>query len=73
MKSESCYVIVIKNISSSSSHKKRENLKLRDFSFFRSSTFIYKPIMIKKKSMDANNMERQIFNAMKYDLKGHKR
>ena len=39
-----------------------ETGKLRDFSFFFfSSTFIYEPILIKKKSMNANIMKTHIF------------
>ena len=39
---------VFKNVSSSKSHKKNwETGKRRNFSFFLSSTFIYKPILIK--------------------------
>ena len=41
---------LIKNVSSSTSHKKIfETVKLRDFSFYLSSKFIYEPILIKKK------------------------
>ena len=35
-----------------------------------SSTFIYEPILIKN-YMNANIMNTQIFNLIKYDLKGH--
>ena len=37
------------------------------------STFIYEPILIKKKSMNANIKKTQIFNKMKYDLRVYKR
>ena len=43
------------------------------YSFFLSRTFIYEPILIKKKSMNANIVKRQIFHKMKYDSKGHSR
>ena len=48
-------ILFIKNLSSSTPHKKNsEILKLRDFSFYLSSTFIYEPILIKKNYMNAN-------------------
>ena len=55
----------IKNVSSSTYSKK---LKLWDFIYFLSSTFIYEPILIFKKSLKT-----QIFHKMKYDRhrKGH--
>ena len=64
--------ILIKNVSSSTSHKlwNWETLKIRDSSFFLSSTFIYETILIKK-NMNANFKRRQIFCKIKYDLKGH--
>ena len=50
------YNDIIKNISFSTSHKKNcETVRLRDFSFYLSSTFAYEPILIKK-YMNANNM-----------------
>ena len=42
---------------------------LRDFSFFLSSTFVYEPILLNI-SMNANIVKTQIFNKIKYDLKG---
>ena len=63
----------IKNVSSSTSHKKTlklrnyETVRLRDFSFY---LFIYEPILIKN-YMNANIMNMQIFYLNKYDLKGH--
>ena len=45
-------------------------LKLWDFSFFLSNTFIYEPILIKN-AMNAYIMKKQIFYNMMYDLKGH--
>ena len=43
------FIIFIKNVGSSTSHKKNsETVKLLNFSFFLSSTFIYEPIFIKK-------------------------
>ena len=64
---------IFKNLSSSTSHKKNyETLKLRDFSFFLSSTFICKPILIKI-SLNANIKKTQFFHKLKYDLKGHYR
>ena len=68
--------LFIKNISSSTSHKKTlklanwQTLKLQNFSFFLSSTFIYELILIKK-IMNANIMKTHIFYKMKYDLQGH--
>ena len=41
--------------------------KLRKNSY---STFIYDPIFIKKKYMNANIKSTQIFHLIKYDLKG---
>ena len=58
----------MKNISSYTSHQK--TVKLRDFSFYLSSTFIYEPILIKL-YMNANIMNMQIFHFCKYDLKGY--
>ena len=58
----------IKNLSSSTSHKK--NVKLWDFSFYLSSTFIHEPILIKI-YMNANIINAQTFNFNEYDLKGH--
>ena len=48
---------------------------LRDFRFFLSSTYVYKPILINI-SMNANIIKTHILHKMKYDLKGikgHKR
>ena len=62
---------VIKNVCSFTYHKKNsETVKLRNFSFFLSSTFIYEPILIKI-HMNVNIMIMQIFHFIKYDLKGH--
>ena len=51
-----------------------ETVRLRDFSFYLSSTFIYEPILIEI-YMNAIIMNTQIFHLNKYDLKvieGHK-
>ena len=59
-----------KNVSSSTSHKKLLNSKtvrLRDFSFYLSSTFIYEPILIQI-YMNSNIMNTQISYLNKYDL-----
>ena len=64
---------IVKKVSSSTSHKKNsETEKLRDFSFFFSSTLIYEPILIQI-SMNANRIKKPIFHKIKYDLKGYKR
>ena len=69
-------IYFIKNVSSSTSHKKTlklpncETLKLRNFSFFLSSTFIYEPILIKI-CMNANIMKTHTFYKMKYDFQSH--
>ena len=57
-------------ISSSTSHKleNSETLKLRDFSFFLSSTFIYEPILIKL-YINANLMKTHVFYKMRCDHK----
>jgi hypothetical protein len=61
---------VFKNVSSSKSHKKTGKLgNAGILAFFLSSTFIYKPIMIKI-AINANIKMTHIFYQMKYDLKG---
>ena len=61
--------VLIKNVSSSTSHKKNSvTEKLRNFSFFL-STIIFEPILIQI-SMNANIKKTHILYKMKYDLKG---
>ena len=57
-------MLIIKNVSSSTSHKKNPSLRLslREFKKILPSTFIYQPILIKKNCMNANIMNSQIFN-----------
>ena len=62
--------LIFKNVLITSYKKNSETVKLRNFSFFLSSTFIYQPILIKI-SMIANIKKMQIFQEMKYDPKGH--
>ena len=50
--------------------KNSKTVRLRDFSFFLFSSFIYEPILIKI-SMNANIKETNIFHKIKYDIKGH--
>ena len=57
------YLLFIKNVSSSTSHKKLR-LYVREFNF------IYESILIKI-YMNTNIMNTQIFQLNKYDLKGH--
>ena len=73
-------VNIIKNVSSSTSHKKTPflrpyvfpsfRLSLRDFKKILPNTFIYESILIKI-YMNTNVMNTQIFYFYKYDLKGH--
>ena len=61
---------VIKNVSSSVSHKNTPGLLesvIWDFSFFLSNTFVYEPILFKL-SMNANIVKMQIFHKIKSDL-----
>ena len=67
----------IKNVSSSTSHKKIRvfvfpsfRLSLRYFKKILPNTFIYESILIKI-YMNTNVMNTQIFYFYKYDLKGH--
>ena len=66
----------IKNVSSSSSHKKTPSLRpslglyVREFKKILPNTFIYKSILIKI-YVYTNSMNTQIFYLKKYDLKGH--
>ena len=62
----------IKNVSYSTSHKKNPSLRLtlREFKKSVSNTFIYVSILIKI-YVNANIMNTQIFNFIKYDLNGH--
>ena len=53
-------------------HVNSETVKLRDFSFILSSTFICEPIFMKI-CLDANLMNTQIFVLIKFDLKSHRR
>ena len=74
------YQIVIKNVSSSTTHKKTPSLCLSVFpslclSFWEfkkilPNAFIYESILIKN-YMNTNIMNMQIFHFKKYDLKGH--
>ena len=63
---------IIKNVSSSTSHKKTPSFRpsLRDFIKILPNTFIYESILIKI-YMSTNIMNTQIFNLKKYDLKGY--
>ena len=66
----------IKNVSSSTSHKKTLSLSpyvfpsFRDFEKILPNIFIYESILIKI-YMNTNVMNTQIFHFDKYDLKGH--
>ena len=57
--------VIFKNISSSITMCLQDSVILAFF------FLVYKPILIKV-SMITNNIKRQIFYEMKYDLKGHK-
>ena len=63
---------LIKNVSSSTSHKKTLSLRLslREFKKILPNTFIYESILIII-YMNTNIMNTQIFHLKKYDLKGH--
>ena len=69
-------LIIFNNVSSFTSHKKTlklwdwETVKLQNFSFFLSITFIYEPIFIQI-SMNANIKKTHILYWIKYDLKVH--
>ena len=58
------FKLLIKNVSSSTSHKKNPFLRLflTEFKKNLPSTFIYKSILIKKNCMNANIMNTQIFH-----------
>ena len=58
--------VLIKNASSSTTHKKTVKL----ISLYLSSTFIYEPILINI-YMNANFVNMQLFHLYKYELKGH--
>ena len=60
---------IIKNVSSSTSHKK-PRLYVRELKKIRPNTFIYELIFIKI-HMNTNIMNTQIFHVKNYDLKGH--
>ena len=69
----------IKNVSSSTTHKKTPSFRLYVFTVFTSfrefkkilpNTFIYESILIKI-YMNTNIINTQIFHLNKYDLKGH--
>ena len=68
--------IIIKNVSSSTTHKKTPSLRLYVFTSFREfkkilpNTFIYESILMKI-YMNTNIINTQIFYLNKYDLKGH--
>jgi hypothetical protein len=64
--------LFIKNVSSSTTHKKTPSFRLsfRDFKKILPNTFIYESIFIKN-YMNTNIMNTQIFHFKKYDLKGH--
>jgi hypothetical protein len=59
------------NVSSSTSHKKTPSLRLSLWEFKKSlhNTFIYESILIKI-YVNANIINTQIFNLIKYDLNG---
>ena len=75
---------VIKNVSSSTTHKKTPSLRLyvfpslrlyvftsfREFKKILPNTFIYESILMKI-YMNTNIINTQIFHLNKYDLKGH--
>ena len=69
---------LIKNVSSSTSHKKKHHLyvfpslrlSLLEFKKILPKTFIYESILIKI-YMNTIIMNTQIFHKKKYDLKGH--
>ena len=67
---------IIKNVSSSTSHKKTPALRLyirlyvREFKKILPNTLIYESILINI-YMNTNIMNTQIFHLKKYDLKGH--
>ena len=67
---------IIKNVSSSTSHKKTPSFRLYVFPSFREfkkilpNTFIYESILIKI-YMSTNIINTQIFHLKKYDLKGN--
>ena len=69
---ESYLFLFIKNVSSSTSHKK--NLVfisvLRKINKILSSTFFYEHILIQI-SMNVNTMKAKIYHKLKYDLEGH--
>ena len=69
------FCTLIKNVSSSTSHKRNFvftsfRLSLREFRKIISNTCIYESILIKI-YMNANIMHTQIFNLIKNDLNGH--
>ena len=69
-----CASKIIKNVSSSTSYKNTPSfrLSLRELKKILPNTFIYESILIiKKKYINANNMNTQIFNSIEYDLNGH--
>ena len=61
---------IIKNVSSSTFHKKKLRLSLREFKKILPNTYIYESILITI-YMNANIMTTQIFNLIKYVLRGH--
>ena len=64
--------LIIKKVSSFTSHKKAcfLRLSLREFKKSLPNTFIYESILMKI-YVNANNMNTQIFHLIKYDLNGH--
>ena len=71
-----CSSNIIKNVSSSTTHKKTPSFRLsvfpsvREFKKILPNTFVYKSILIKI-YMNTNIINTQIFHLNKYDLKGH--
>ena len=55
-------VFIIKNVSSSKSHKKSVFLSLREFKKILPNTLIYESILIKKNHMNTIIMNTQIFH-----------
>ena len=72
MNSQNVFFMFIKNVSSSTTHKKTPSFRLsfREFKKILPNTFIYKSILIKI-YMNTNIINTQIFYLNKYDLKGH--
>ena len=62
--------IIIINISSSKSHQKNRLSFQREFKKLLPNTFIYESILLKI-HMNANIMDMQLFNILKYNIKGY--